>query len=136
MLEPPDVLPPEVVVVVPPEVELIPPDVLPPVEVDVPPPEVEPPEVVPPEVDELPPEVEVDDFVDLVDLVDLVDFVKNDLLKVDFVVLVFEKNPEFVVLKKNAFASVGVTAATDVVATAALTTAALVSFRYCILVTP
>lgn len=118
VLEPPEVLPPEVELVVPPEVEVVlPPEVdVPPPEVDVVlPPEVElvvPPEVelvVPPEVEELLPGVEdLQDFDHQAHFDDLDD------------------------LKKNAFASVGVTATTDVVATAALRIAALVSLRYSI----
>jgi hypothetical protein len=109
VLEPPEVLPPEVVLLFPPEVdELLP----------------------PPEVLEL-----LLDLVDLLNFVDFVDLEKKDLLKKDFVEFVFWNWPDLELLKKKAFASVGVTAATEVVATAALTIAALVSFRYCICLT-
>lgn len=123
-LEPPEVLPPEVlppvVVVV---VLVLPPVVLPPV--------VLPPEVLLPPLEVLLLLLDLLDLVDFVDLVDLVDLLKNDLVKVDLVVVLL-KSDVLVDLKKNAFASDGVTAATEVVATAAETIAAFVSFRYCI----
>lgn len=69
-------------------------------------------------------------FLHLENFDDLNDFEKNDLLKFDLEKLVFQKKPDPELFEKKAFASVGVTAAAEVVATAAVTIAALMSFRY------
>ncbi len=131
VVDPPDVEvevvePPDVEDVVPPEVEEV--VVEPPLEVDV---------VEPPEVDDVEPpllllELDLELFVDLVDLVDLVKvplFVDLQKMK-HLLALLFDALVLFE--KKEAFASVGVPATTVAVASVAPITAALVSLVYCI----
>lgn len=121
---------------------MVPPDVLelPPEVDDVVPPEVD--EVVPPEVDEVVPPLEVDVAPPLEVVVDVV--VDDEVVLVDFVlfvvlvdfVLLEQKRKHFeleLLLKKRAFASVGVTAATELLATATPTRAAFVILMYCTL---